>query len=115
MTAEDLQRARERLARQGLPVDGATDDQLRAGLEMMEVAFREMAPLSAAGAAKQILDGVRNERWRILVGDDAVAIDRMVREAPEDAYEPAFLERLRKQGFFGGLFRSGVGSPGEGA
>jgi NAD(P)-dependent dehydrogenase (short-subunit alcohol dehydrogenase family) len=109
MTGEDLQQVRERLARQGVPVEGASDDQLRAGLEMMAIAFRDLAPLSAAGAATQILDGVRQERWRILVGEDAVALDRLVREVPEEAYEPAFSERLRKLGFFGGLF--GVGRP----
>jgi hypothetical protein len=110
MTGEDLQRVRERMSRQGMPVDGASDDQLRAGLEMMAVAFRDLAPLSAAGAATQILDGVREERWRILVGDDAKALDRLVRETPEDAYEQGFMERLRQQGFFGGLLR-GVGAP----
>jgi hypothetical protein len=76
---------------------------------MMAVAFRDLAPLSAAAAATQILDGVRKQRWRILVGDDAVALDRLVRETPEEAYEPAFAERLRQLGFFGGLF--GVGRP----
>ena len=103
MSGEDLERVRERLGRQGIPTDGASDDQLRAGLEMMEVAFREMAPLSAAGAATQILDGVREERWRILVGKDAEALDRRVREAPEEAYEPAFTDRLVKDGFLGAL------------
>jgi NAD(P)-dependent dehydrogenase (short-subunit alcohol dehydrogenase family) len=112
MTGEDLQRVRERLARQGLPVDGASDDQLRAGLEMMAVAFRDLAPLTAAAAATQILDGVREERWRILVGEDAVALDRLVRESPEAAYEPAFSERLRREGFFGGLFAVGRPAPG---
>ena len=109
MTAEDLLPVRERLARQGLPVDGATDDQLRMGLEMMAVAFRDMAPLSAAAAATQILDGVRAERWRILVGEDAVALDRQVRSAPEEAYEPSFMEQLRTQGFFSGMPQSGFG------
>jgi NAD(P)-dependent dehydrogenase (short-subunit alcohol dehydrogenase family) len=112
MTGEDLQRVRERFARQGLPVDGASDDQLRAGLEMMAVAFRDMAPLTAAAAATQILDGVREERWRILVGEDAVALDRFVREAPEAAYEPAFSEKLRREGLFGGL---GVGRTAPGS
>jgi len=32
---------------------------------------------------------------RILVGDDAHLIDEMVREAPEEAYGEAFMERLR--------------------
>ena len=35
--------------------------------------FRDKAPLTAAGAAAIILDGVRNDEWRILVGDDAPA------------------------------------------
>jgi NAD(P)-dependent dehydrogenase (short-subunit alcohol dehydrogenase family) len=109
MTAEDLRPVRERLRRQGIPVDGASDDQLRAGLEQMALAFRDLAPLSAAGAATQILDGVREGRWRILVGDDAVALDRLVREHPEEAYEPAFTERLRQLGLFGGLAGFGPG------
>ena len=41
-----------------------------------------------------ILDGVREERWRILVGDDAHILDRMVRETPEEAYEAPFMERF---------------------
>ena len=56
--------------------------------------FLEEAPTSAAEAAKIILDGVRQERWRILVGEDAQVMDRLVREDPEQAYEPEFFERL---------------------
>jgi len=41
-----------------------------------------------------ILQGVRDERWRILVGDDAVALDKAVRAAPEDAYEGMLLNTL---------------------
>ena len=52
------------------------------------------APTSAAEAAKIILDGVRADRLRILVGPDAHIIDRMVREDPDHAYEPEFYERL---------------------
>ncbi len=104
MTHEDLQRVRQQFARQGIPVDGASDDQLRQGMEMMAVAFEKMAPLTAAGAATQILDGVRADRWRILVGNDAVVIDRLVREAPEEVYEPGFAAKLRQHGLFGGLF-----------
>ena len=51
--------------------------------------FRDNAPTTAAQAATVILDGVRAERWRILVGDDAVGLDRLVREHPEEAYEDA--------------------------
>ncbi len=49
--------------------------------------FEEQAPMTAAEAAAVILDGVREEQWRILVGDDARLIDAAVRTDPEMAYE----------------------------
>jgi len=103
MTAEDLRPLRERLAKQGIPVDAITDDQLRAGMQQMAEDFRDKAPLGAADAARIILDGVRAERWRILVGEDARVLDERVRATPEEAYEPAFLERLRAAGHFAGI------------
>lgn len=54
-------------------------------------AFRDTG-LNPAEAAKIILQGVRDERWRILVGTDAQALDQAVREAPEEAYEQEFME-----------------------
>lgn len=50
--------------------------------------FRTMAPVSASEAASVILDGVRNDEWRILVGDDAHALDEAVRADPLAAYGP---------------------------
>jgi hypothetical protein len=47
-----------------------------------------------------ILDGVRHDAWRILVGDDAHALDRMVRESPETAYESSFMQAVQRQGHF---------------
>ena len=64
---------------------------------MIGEGFRDQAPMSAAEAATVILDGVRAEKWRILVGEDAAVLDRLVREAPEDAYEPVFMERLHAE------------------
>ncbi len=52
--------------------------------------FHDDAPMTAAQKAKVILDGVKAERWRILVGDDAHLLDKRVRENPENAYEPEF-------------------------
>lgn len=49
--------------------------------------FEKNAPMSAAEAATVILDGVRENRWRILVGDDAVALDQFIRADPEGAYD----------------------------
>jgi NAD(P)-dependent dehydrogenase (short-subunit alcohol dehydrogenase family) len=48
--------------------------------------FYDTAPLSAAGAADVILDGVRSGAWRVLVGEDAHRLDQYVRAYPEDAY-----------------------------
>lgn len=58
--------------------------------------FRDDAPVSAAEAATVILDGVREGRWRILIGDDAHALDKLVRNDPEAAYRGTeFLEAFR--------------------
>jgi hypothetical protein len=67
-------------------------------MHQLGVGFRDYAPMTAAQAATIILDGVRNGEWRILVGDDAKALDRMVRESPQDAYEPSFMQALWAQG-----------------
>ncbi len=53
--------------------------------------FHDSAPLSAAGAATVILDGVRSGAWRILVGADAHSLDEFVRAHPDDAYDYAKL------------------------
>jgi hypothetical protein len=103
MTAEELRPVRERLSQRGLPVGALSDDMLRAGMQQMAEDFRDKAPLTAAAAATIILDGVREGRWRILVGEDAKELDRRVRADPERAYEPGFMEELRADGHFGGL------------
>lgn len=52
--------------------------------------FEKMAPTSAKAAAKIILDGVKAERWRILVGEDVTRLDKRVRRNPEAAYDVDF-------------------------
>jgi len=89
MTAAELTEMRSELARQGMPVEGVTDEQLRIGMKMMGEGFRDNAPVTAAQAATIILDGVRRDEWRILVGDDAVALDESVRADPLAAYSGA--------------------------
>ena len=74
-----------------------SDEKLRQALVLWGERFRDAAPMTAAEAAKVILDGVKEERWRILVGEDAKVMDRLVREKPEDAYEAVFIERLRAE------------------
>lgn len=101
MDAERLGRLRVQLTARGLPVEGVSDEDLRKGIQMMGEMFRDGAPTTAAQAATIILDGVRANRWRILVGDDAELLDAEVRADPEHAYELDFWEALRAKGMFG--------------
>ncbi|MFP8882298.1 MAG: SDR family oxidoreductase [Myxococcota bacterium] len=94
MSDDEIADARSRMARMGFPVDGATNDQIRQALVQRGDDFRDNAPVTAAQAATVILAGVRAEQWRILIGEDAKVLDHLVREAPEDAYEPVFMEKL---------------------
>ena len=93
------QERRAELIRRGVLAEGATADEMRQMLEKMSADFRDSAPLSAAGAATIILDGVRSGAWRILVGQDAVGLDAAVRANPEDAYDyPALASMARNSG-----------------
>ena len=105
MSAAEIAIIRKRMVERGLPVGNETDDQIRAAIQQQATDFRDKAPTTAAQAANIILDGVRNDRWRILVGDDAHVLDRMVREAPERAYEADFLTALRGEGHLGSITR----------
>jgi len=79
------------LRRAGLLPEGTSADDLRHLLIRMNADFRDKAPVSAAEAARVILDGVRSGTWRILIGEDAKMIDAAVRENPEAAYDYADL------------------------
>jgi NAD(P)-dependent dehydrogenase (short-subunit alcohol dehydrogenase family) len=92
MGAEELAQMRARLSAGGRDVSQVSDAQLQELLAERARQFLEAAPMSAAAAAKVILDGVKAGRWRILVGDDAHRLDEMVRAAPADAYGEAFFE-----------------------
>lgn len=96
MSEEDLNEARAGMESRGIDFGNATNDQLRQALVMQGEAFRDDAPMTASDAAKIILDGVRAEQWRILVGHDAEVLDRMVREDPENAYTEEFAARLNE-------------------
>ncbi len=63
------------------------DDAVRSMVAMFGDLFRDNAPMSAAEAATAILEGVRKGEWRILVGDDAHALDEAVRANPLGAYD----------------------------
>ena len=97
ITAHEVGLARARIASMGIDATGLSDDDVRRTIAERARRFLEEAPTTAAEAATIILDGVRNERWRILVGRDAERIDSLVRETPERAYETEFFEAFAKE------------------
>jgi NAD(P)-dependent dehydrogenase (short-subunit alcohol dehydrogenase family) len=99
-TDEQIAQLRTRLERAGIEIDGASDEDLRLAMQLRGEIFRDNAPTTAAEAATVILDGVRANEWRILVGDDAVALDELVRETPHEAYDESFAELLKARQIF---------------
>lgn len=91
------------LGNRGLDVSAASDEDLRNIVALRVDNFENAAPTTAAKAATIILDGVRAGDWRILVGDDAHALDSLLRDRPDDAYTEEFLAVLSAQGHFSGL------------
>ncbi|NKB97632.1 MAG: SDR family NAD(P)-dependent oxidoreductase [Pseudomonadales bacterium] len=92
--SDDPQGARTVLRMMGQPIDEMDDQEVKAALERLGEGFRDRAPTTAEDAVKIILAGVKEEKWRILVGDDAFALDAAVRAAPEEAYDIDFSGRL---------------------
>ena len=100
---EEVAIVRERMLSAGLPVGNVPDDHIRQMLADRAEAFRTQAPTTAAAAANVILDAVRNKQWRVLVGQDARDLDRLVREAPEEAYEKSMIEKINALNHLGAL------------
>jgi NAD(P)-dependent dehydrogenase (short-subunit alcohol dehydrogenase family) len=97
MDATQIAHARARIASMGRDVSGLSDDDIRKMVAERERRFREEAPTGAAQAATIILDGVKADRWRILVGEDARRIDERARRSPEQAYELDFFESFARE------------------
>ena len=93
----EVVRARNLYPKSGSPVDNLPDEHIREMLKQEAEDFRDKALTSAEDAAAIILSGVKEKRWRILVGEDAEFVDKFVREDPESAYELEFFERLAER------------------
>ena len=93
-TDTEVQLARELYLRRGLPLDNVPDEHIRQMMQQESDDFRDTALTSAEDAAYIILKGVKEKRWRILVGEDAEFLDQLVRADPESAYELEFYERV---------------------
>ena len=92
--AAQMAQVRARLASMGRDPSAQSDADIQAMLAERARRFVTDAPTSAAEAATIILDGVKADRLRILVGPDAHVIDEMVRQDPDHAYEPEFFTRF---------------------
>ena len=97
MTPKEIAQARARIQSMGRDATALSDDDVRKIVAERARRFLEEAPTTAAEAARIILDGVRNDRWRILVGRDAEQLDARVRANPERAYEPEFFESFENE------------------
>jgi len=92
LSEADVAQTKARLSAMGVDTSQLTVETLGQMIEERARRFHDDAPTSAEQAADIILTGVKEGRWRILVGDDAHMLDERVRKAPESAYEPEFFQ-----------------------
>jgi NAD(P)-dependent dehydrogenase (short-subunit alcohol dehydrogenase family) len=92
LNPDEIVLTRQRLNGMGIDTAPMSDEDIQQIALERARTFRDEAPTTAAQAAKVILDGVKAERWRILIGDDAHKLDARVRQTPEEAYTPEFFE-----------------------
>jgi NAD(P)-dependent dehydrogenase (short-subunit alcohol dehydrogenase family) len=92
LNPNEIVQTRQRLKGMGVDTNVMSDAEIQQTAHDRARTFREEAPTTAAQAAKIILDGVKADQWRILVGDDAHRLDMRVRQTPEKAYTPEFYE-----------------------
>jgi NAD(P)-dependent dehydrogenase (short-subunit alcohol dehydrogenase family) len=97
LSAADILATRARLNGIGTDTTAMTDEDIQNIALERARSFRDEAPTSAAAAAKIILDGVKAERWRILVGNDAERLDERVRQTPERAYDAQFYQSFAQE------------------
>jgi NAD(P)-dependent dehydrogenase (short-subunit alcohol dehydrogenase family) len=96
LTEKQLRQARARIASMKVDESKMSDAEVERIVRDRAKRFLEEAPMTAAEAATVILDGVKADRWRILVGKDAHRIDELVRQSPEKAYDADFFESFAR-------------------
>ena len=105
MTDEDVDRIRARWQKMGdnramLGVDESmvqmSNDEIRNAMTQRGQNYRKIG-ITPAQAATIILDGVKKDHWRILVGKDAEALDRAVRKSPLHTYDLDFDRYVKAQ------------------
>ena len=91
LSDKEVKKIKEQWILLGAPVHNFSNDQIIEEIYQSRENFMKNAPTSSAQAAEIILKGVREEKWRILVGEDAKELDLRVRENPEEAYDIDFV------------------------
>jgi NAD(P)-dependent dehydrogenase (short-subunit alcohol dehydrogenase family) len=106
MNSEELDVVRQRMATNlKMDLSSVSDEDIRVAMIAQQEGFRDNAPTTAGEAADIILNAVKADEWRVLVGEDAVVLDEEVRKDPWAAYEPAFVDKLHARGQFLNLVR----------
>ena len=99
MQDEELQEMKENWIKAGAPVHNLSLEVFKDALIQRQDDFKNNAITSAEDAATVILEGVKENKWRILIGPDAAALDRRVRDNPEKAYDGDFLPKRNDNHF----------------
>jgi hypothetical protein len=106
MNSEELDVVRQRMATNlKMDLSSVSDEDIRVAMIAQQEGFRDNAPTTAGEAADIILNAVKADEWRVLVGEDAVVLDEEVRKNPWAAYEPSFVDNLHARGQFLNLVR----------
>ena len=90
---EAVDRIRKRWKAEGAGDLEMDNDEIRKAIQTQLENFNK-GGLTPAQGAEIILQGVRNEQWRIFVGKDAEALDRAVRKYPLETYNLDFQKRV---------------------
>lgn len=106
MNSDELDVVRQRMATNlKMDLGSVSDEDIRVAMIAQQEGFRDNAPTTAGEAADIILNAVKADEWRVLVGEDAIVLDEEVRKDPWAAYEPAFVDKLHARGQFLNLVR----------
>ena len=97
LSDNEIALTRVRLVAAGIDASRMSDEDVQGLAAERARSFLEDAPTSAAAAARIILDSVKAERWRILVGEDAHRLDERVRQTPERAYDAEFYRSFAEE------------------
>lgn len=102
MSDDAVAQLRQQIEASGIDLGGASDEDIRNLMQMRAELFETAAPTTAGAAATVMLDAVKSNTWRVLIGDDAAALDDALRARPTEVYTEAFMADLQADGHFTG-------------